>query len=96
VLEIEKAELKYLNGTFRPNVETCLGTSGHLSKIGLKAKENWEEIPQHFPFVQLDKFEVMPNHIHGILVFHENNQRKPGSSEFKSQVGKLGTIINLF
>ena len=76
--------------------ETCLSTSGHLSKIGLKAKENWKAIPEHFPFVQLDKFQIMPNHIHGILILGENKTRKYESNSFKSQAGTLGTIINLF
>jgi REP element-mobilizing transposase RayT len=26
------------------------------------------EIPNHFPFVELENFVVMPNHTHGILV----------------------------
>ncbi len=35
----------------------------------------WEEIPQHFPKVQLDAFVVMPNHVHGVLLFGENPER---------------------
>jgi REP element-mobilizing transposase RayT len=31
----------------------------------------WEEIPRHFPNVATDAFVVMPNHVHGILVFDE-------------------------
>jgi len=31
----------------------------------------WEEIPQHFPNVRTDAIMVMPNHLHGILVFDE-------------------------
>ena len=26
----------------------------------------WRRIPRHFPYVQLDEFVVMPNHVHGI------------------------------
>ena len=32
------------------------------------AETMWQQIPRHFPFVQLDERVVMPNHIHGILV----------------------------
>ena len=39
-----------------------------LSDIGKIAQQCWLEIPQHFPFVKLDAFVVMPNHIHGILI----------------------------
>ncbi|MFH1375063.1 MAG: transposase [Patescibacteria group bacterium] len=38
-----------------------------LSKIGKVAEKFWCKIPRHFPFVQLDHFVVMPNHIHGII-----------------------------
>ncbi len=38
-----------------------------FSEIGQMAEKFWHEIPQHFPFVELDAFVVMPNHIHGII-----------------------------
>ena len=28
----------------------------------------WNEIPDHFPGVELDAFVLMPNHVHGVLV----------------------------
>ncbi|MCI5131710.1 MAG: transposase [Candidatus Electrothrix sp. EH2] len=28
----------------------------------------WDEIPDHYPGVDIDAFTVMPNHIHGIVV----------------------------
>ena len=40
----------------------------HLSAFGKIAQQCWDEIPQHFPFVILDEFVVMPNHIHGIII----------------------------
>jgi putative transposase len=39
-----------------------------LSEIGELAQKYWNEIPQHFPFVELGAFVVMPNHTHGIIV----------------------------
>lgn len=39
-----------------------------LSQMGQIAQKYWLEIPDHFPFVKLDEFVVMPNHIHGIIV----------------------------
>jgi len=39
-----------------------------LSSIGKIAEQYWREIPAHFPNVKLDKFVVMPNHFHGILI----------------------------
>ncbi len=43
-----------------------------LSEIGKIAKNCCLEIPDHFPFVQLDEYVVMPNHVHGILVIEYN------------------------
>jgi putative transposase len=38
-----------------------------LNDIGKIANKFWQEIPKHFPFVNLDEFVMMPNHIHGIV-----------------------------
>jgi len=38
-----------------------------LSDMGLLAEKYWAEIPDHFPFINLDSFVIMPNHVHGIL-----------------------------
>ncbi|MBI5421875.1 hypothetical protein HZA44_01970 [Candidatus Peregrinibacteria bacterium] len=38
-----------------------------LSDIGSMAHSHWREIPRHFPNVKLDEFNVLPNHIHGII-----------------------------
>lgn len=40
----------------------------HLSDTGKMAHTCWQEIPQHFPFVRLGAFIIMPNHVHGIVV----------------------------
>ena len=43
------------------------------------AESRWQRIPRHFPHVQLDTWVVMPNHIHGILVFAEDARRGEAS-----------------
>lgn len=43
-----------------------------LSPIGKLAHQFWNEIPAHFPFVELGNFVVMPNHMHGILIISNN------------------------
>jgi putative transposase len=40
----------------------------HLNEAGEMAQGCWEDIPTHFPLVELDAFVVMPNHIHGVIV----------------------------
>ena len=39
-----------------------------LSSIGIRCWHCWYIIPNHFPFVKLDAFVVMPNHVHGIII----------------------------
>ena len=39
-----------------------------LNELGQLAEKYWIEIPNHFPFIELGNFVVMPNHIHGILI----------------------------
>lgn len=46
------------------------------------ADKYWREIPQHYLNIQLDKFAIMPNHIHGILIITDkeieiNNKSQP-------------------
>ncbi len=38
-----------------------------LSAIGEQAELYWNEIPEHFPHIELGEFIIMPNHIHGII-----------------------------
>lgn len=45
-----------------------------LSEIGKIAVQCWQEIPRHFPNVQLDEFIVMPNHVHGIIIIGDGNK----------------------
>jgi putative transposase len=44
----------------------------NLSEIGQFADKFWMEIPNHFPFVELGVFVVMPNYVHGILIINKN------------------------
>ena len=46
-----------------------------LSKIGYMAHKYWQEIPNHFPFVQLDQYVIMPNHIHGIIIINKHKKK---------------------
>ena len=38
-----------------------------LSEIGKTVSECWSSIPNHFDFISLDEFTIMPNHLHGII-----------------------------
>lgn len=44
-----------------------------LNQAGNVADKCWLEIPKHYPFVILDEFIIMPNHVHGIIVIQHTN-----------------------
>ena len=46
-----------------------------LTEIGKMAQKYWLEITYHFPFVKLDEFVIMPNHIHGIISIAKSNAK---------------------
>ena len=45
-----------------------------LNQTGKIADKYWNKIPEYFPFVELDEYVIMPNHIHGIIGINESAQ----------------------
>jgi putative transposase len=43
----------------------------HASAGGIMVADWWARLPDKFPSLGLDAFVVMPNHIHGIILFGE-------------------------
>jgi putative transposase len=58
-----------------------------LNDYGRVVEECWREIPKHFQNVELGAYVVMPNHVHGIIVINENNNRADDESS-----ARRGTI----
>ena len=50
-----------------------IGDKMNLSKVGEFSQKCWNEIPKHIPKVELGAFQVMPNHIHGIIIIHDSD-----------------------
>lgn len=79
-----------------------------LNRLGKFAKQCWEDIPKHFPFVKLNEFIIMPNHVHGIIeidnpdnveTLHDNVETQDLASlpnKFGPQSKNLGSIIRGF
>ncbi len=38
-----------------------------LNDMGMMVKTIWDEIPPHYPGIEIGEFVVMPNHVHGII-----------------------------
>jgi REP element-mobilizing transposase RayT len=47
---------------------------------GKIAESCWLDIPNHFPYAQLDSFVIMPNHVHGIIVINKQFTTDNGNS----------------
>ncbi|OGC82400.1 MAG: hypothetical protein A2V81_02245 [Candidatus Abawacabacteria bacterium RBG_16_42_10] len=68
-----------------------------LSEMGKLAQNCWENIPQHFPYIKLDEFIIMPNHIHGILIIKKSEFNPQwASNKFGPQSRNLSSIIRGF
>jgi len=74
-----------------------------LNERGRIVDECWNEIPEHFPQVELDTFVVMPNHIHGIIVIKGNDDVGVGAthaSPLRKKSGptpkSLGAMVGSF
>ena len=59
-----------------------------LNEFGKWVDACWKRLPTHFPHLQLDRFVVMPNHIHGILTLTPNLSEHPPSHGRGAAFGK--------
>ena len=48
---------------------------------GLLVERQWHRIPDRFPFVRIDAFVLMPDHIHGLLEITHGPQAHPDSPD---------------
>ena len=73
-----------------------------LNQFGQIVKDYWQQIPKHFPNVELDEFIVMPNHLHSIIVIkHAVLENQPGTTTAEifgnmMKPGALSTIVRSF
>ncbi|NQS97098.1 MAG: transposase [candidate division Zixibacteria bacterium] len=82
-----------------------------LTFVGELVNKYWMEIPEHFPFVVLDEYIIMPNHLHGIVCIcrdealprpasGDETRSRPCKKDFYSiispKTGSLSVIIGSF
>ncbi len=48
-----------------------------LSEYGWIVDKCWNLIPEHFTNVELDQFQIMPNHLHGIIIINPVGDGSP-------------------
>ena len=66
------------------------------STIAQTVFDYWHEIPDHYPYVELDTFVIMPDHIHGILIFDKPPLDRWEPTSFGPQKNNLPDIIRAF
>jgi len=62
----------------------------YLSAAGEAVQQAWDRLPPRFPGIALDRFVVMPNHVHGILFLGAD----PGIGA--ANPVSLGTVVGAF
>ena len=70
----------------RPIFGTVADGAVVLSPIGEIALARWAEIPEKWKPVEHDVYVIMPNHVHGILLFPETGEKLPD----------LGDVMNWY
>lgn len=68
------------------------GGQTYLGAPGNAVVRCWAAIPVHSPWVELDEFVVMPNHVHGLL----NVVRDVGGQSIASGGMSIATIVGEF
>jgi putative transposase len=71
-----------------------------LSEVGKLCIERWDDLPNHFPSIELDGFVVTPNHVHGVLLLTDiHPEKKPNLStiisSYKAAVTRHVHRLNL-
>jgi REP element-mobilizing transposase RayT len=64
-----------------------------MSEAGMMVVEQWNALPQRFPNIELDIYQIMPNHFHGMVIVEP-----VGAGLVPAPVKKpaLGDIIGAF
>ncbi|MFC3809220.1 transposase [Lacihabitans lacunae] len=83
--DIKTADFEEINSNSTPYLK--------LSEMGQIAEKYWYEIPEHFPFVKLEAFVIMPNHVHGIIVIDNTDDgiAKKSSDSKKNEINNSDT-----
>ncbi len=71
----------------------------HLNKFGRIVEEEWNKTGKIRPNIEIDKYVIMPNHLHGIIIVNCRStlQRAPMYERYeKPMSNSIPTIVRLF
>ena len=76
----------------------CQSGELRLSESGEIAHSNWLSMQTQFPFAEMGKYVVMPNHLHGIIYLRtpEKEILPVGSEKLTLPPNSLGAIVRAF
>ena len=60
-----------------------------LNDLGLVVNNHWQWLGKYYDYVEIDKYVIMPNHMHGIIIIGDNNSHE-------SKRKPLSDLISLF
>ena len=78
------------------NRKCIFGIPDQLSKIGTIAYQEIEAIPLHYESVYIDKFVVMPNHVHMIMVLSNGNNADAKQIIAQYKAGVTRKVRNIY
>jgi putative transposase len=58
----------------------------NLNAFGVLAEEYWTGIVKQFPYVELGNFQIMPNHMHGILIIDKSVETRFIASNLDGEI----------
>ena len=64
-----------------------------LNDAGKMVRRVWDGMPDRFPFIDLDEFVVMPNHVHGVIFIR---QPAPTTRAPTRGAPTLGDVVGAF
>lgn len=67
-----------------------------LNDCGQEVADTWRWLSDRYPYVGLDEWVVMPNHLHGIIILTEPNSRGSSRTAPTQNRKPLGRLIGAF
>jgi REP element-mobilizing transposase RayT len=61
----------------------------HLNPAGQIISDSWEWLATQYPYVDLDAWVIMPNHLHGIVVISDQGGSRTALTEKRKPIGRL-------
>ncbi|MBC8076403.1 MAG: transposase [Chloroflexales bacterium] len=67
------------------------------SELGHLVLYSWRQLPHHFRHIALDAYVLMPNHLHGVVVFQSPGAATGGGANpHGTAPGSLGAVVQSF